>query len=202
MATPEPNTRVTDSDNMIMDAMQAMVSIHQKEIPIVHEDVFVKNILPLLECPWAPGALDEYRKYVHELSNPLRVASVNTKEAVVLFTVPALYPRPSVAISSGENVASISNVMDYYNKEHNRNPRGGFAKEAAQFLERCIYNEPLEKQLLQVLIQILAAYGRVLKNTDGTPLYELPNASSSKSGGVQVDTPENDECVYGDEYED
>lgn len=202
MASPEPNTKVTDSDNMIMDAMQAMVTIHQKEIPIVHEDVFINKILPLLECPWAPGALDEYRKYVHELSNPLRVASVNTKEAVVLFTVPALYPRPSVAISSGENVASISDVMVYYNKEHNRNPRAGYAKEAAQFLERCIYSEPLEKQLIQALIQILAAYGKVLKNTDGTPLYELPNTPSSKPGGVSTDTPESDECVYGDEYED
>ncbi|MFO5695613.1 hypothetical protein ACLBP9_31070, partial [Klebsiella pneumoniae] len=55
---------------------------------------------------------------------------------------------------------------------------------------------------IHMSVQILSAYDRVLKNSDGTSLYELPNASSSKSGGVQVDTPENDECVYGDEYED
>ena len=72
----------------IAEACDAIVENDIKYTPWVFEDVFESEVIPLLVRPWDVNNLNQYRSYVQELTNPLRVIS-RTRDPVVLFTVPA-----------------------------------------------------------------------------------------------------------------
>ncbi|BEG72700.1 hypothetical protein [Pseudomonas phage PA1C] len=183
----------------IDDCLNTIIANDEMQLPIILEDRFVKEVLPLLVRPWDTDNLTRYRKYVLELTNPLRVAS-NEAEPKILFTVPALYPRPATSWAADATTASISHVVDYIAIERERSLQD-LEPYITEFLSSVSITTTVDKSVLIPLANILAMYNRTFEDESGNPLYTLaggvPVKGSNGSVRQQADT-----SSFDDDYED
>lgn len=165
--------------------------LHNEELnkPYVFEDVFIRDVIPLLVRPWDPNNLTKYMKYVKELTNELRVITREV-EAKVIHVVPAMYPRP-VTTMPETNAATAGNLAQHLQLLRLRTP---IPQDhiMTDFLIAISSGDPVEDSVLKPLARILAHYGRALEDDDGTPLYRLEDESktvtSSKEHSVGIET--------------
>lgn len=183
----------------IAEACDAIVENDIKYTPWVFEDVFESEVIPLLVRPWDVNNLNQYRSYVQELTNPLRVIS-RTRDPVVLFTVPAMYPRPFTTTVGEPGVPSVANLSDHIAQQAIRSP---FPMDhlMTDFLNKISIHDTVEDSVLRPLALILAKYGRALEDDDHQPLYALDGAVKS-TVGTDNENLEDSEGSFSDEYED
>ncbi len=186
-----------DSDSL-GEICATIIKNDELSVPYVFEDVFKAYVLPLLVRPWDKNNLIKYREYVVELTNELRIIS-REKDAKVVGVVPALYPRPYTTVVGDANEASVSHLAEHIYKENTRSP---FPMDhlMTDFLNKISIRFDVEDVVLKPLALLLAKYGRVFEEDDGTPLYALDDRPVSSSGKVIEDSESQDS--FSDEYED
>lgn len=164
----------------IGSALSAITHAVEIRLPIVTEDKFIKDVLPILQHPWSEENLLRWLKIVKEPMNPLRVAGKGEgNETVVLFTVPALYPRPASTTSKPGEV-SPRQLIDYVKNENDRGNHE-YDHYVPEFLFSIAGHGDITEEVLKPLAHILARYDRTFTDIAGKPLYDLgPN----KVGGI------------------
>lgn len=160
----------------IDDCLSTILGNDERQKPIILESDFIKKVLPLLMHPFTENNLIEYKKYVVELTNPLRVAS-NEKESKILFEVPPMYLRPSTTITADSQTASIGNVLEHISIQRERTLED-FEPLILEYLTHVSLKTTPHKDILLPLANILARYGRTFVDDKGVPLYTLDNSDS------------------------
>lgn len=163
----------------IGSALSQITHAVEIRLPIVTEDKFIKDVLPILQHPWSEDNLLRWLKIVKEPMNPLRVAGKgNGNETVVLFTVPALYPRPASTTSRPGEV-SPRQLIDYVKNENDRGNHE-FDHYVPEFLFSIAGHGDITEEVLKPIALILARYDLTFTDIAGKPLYELgPNTGGS-----------------------
>lgn len=183
----------------ITEACETIIANDIKYTPWIFEDQFIDEVIPLLVRPWDVGNLTRYRDYVVELTNPLRVIS-RTREPVVLYTVPAMYPRPTTSSTGEPGDASVANLSDHIAQQSIRSP---FSMDhlMTDFLNKISITDSVENTVLKPLAIILAKHGRALEDDNHQPLYTL-DGSALPASNVQSTVTESETGSFSDEYED
>lgn len=195
------NNLAIDSDSIgeICDTLLAQEELNK---PYVFEDVFIRDIIPLLVRPWDPDNLVKYNHYVKELTNELRILSREEKPQL-LDTVPALYPRPTSTMPDSTTAATAGNLAQHLQQERLRSP---FPQDhiMTDFLLRISATTPVEESVLKPLARILAKYGRAFEDDDGVPLYSLTEDNLNPKAKVDSlqELVELEQSSYSDEYDD
>lgn len=157
------------------DIGSALASItHAVEIrmPIITEDKFIRDVLPILQHPWSQTNLERWIKIVKEPMNPLRVAGKGEgNETVVLFTVPALYPRPSSTIAQKGEVTP-QQLISYVKNENDRGNHE-YDHYVPEFLMSIAGHGEITEDVLRPIALILSRYDLTFVDVMGKPLYEL-----------------------------
>lgn len=188
-----------DSDS-IEEICDTLLTQEELNKPYVFEDVFIRDIIPLLVRPWDPDNLVKYNNYVKELTNELRILSREEKPQL-LDTVPALYPRPTSTMPDSPTAATAGNLAQHLQQERLRNP---FPQDhiMTDFLLRISATAPVEETVLKPLARILAKYGRAFEDDNGVPLYSLTTDNLSDKVNPTQELPELEQSSYSDEYDD
>lgn len=161
----------------IDDALAAIEANDTRQQPIVDENTFINQIIPLLVHPWKEENLVSYKRFVKELHQPLRVAGIVDGVSKVLFTVPPLYQKPTTSMSAAGDVG-VSHLLDYLARERERTPYQS-GEVLNEFLVR-ITGSPITDGTLRPMALILAQYGRAFEDSDGNPLYSVPGGTHAK----------------------
>lgn len=163
----------------IGSALSQITHAVEIRLPIVTEDKFIKDVLPILQHPWSEDNMLRWLKIVKEPMNPLRVAGKGEgNDTVVLFTVPALYPRPSSTTSRPGEV-SPRQLIDYVKNENDRGNHE-FDHYVPEFLFSIAGHGDITEEVLKPIALILARYDLTFTDIAGKPLYELgPNTGGS-----------------------
>lgn len=158
--------------NDIGSALHEIMHAVDIRMPIITEDRFIKEVLPLLQHPWSEDNLNLYRRHVKELTNPLRVAGRGeNNQTVVLFTVPALYPRPNSTIPKRGDFSAQQLIL-YVRNEHDRGNHE-YDHYVAEYLQAIAGHGDITDEVLKPLALILARYDKTFVDVMGKPLYEL-----------------------------
>lgn len=195
------NNLAIDSDS-IEEICNTLLAQEELNKPYVFEDVFIRDIIPLLVRPWDPDNLVKYNQYVKELTNELRILSREEKPQL-LDTVPALYPRPTSTMPDSPTAATAGNLAQHLQQERLRSP---FPQDhiMTDFLLRISATTPVEESVLKPLARILAKYGRAFEDDNGVPLYSLTEDNLNPKTNVDSlqDSVELEQSSYSDEYDD
>lgn len=190
-----------DSDS-IEEICDTLLTQEELNKPYVFEDVFIRDIIPLLVRPWDPDNLVKYNNYVKELTNELRIFSREEKPKL-LDTVPALYPRPTTTMPDSTTAATAGNLAQHLQQERLRSP---FPQDhiMTDFLLNISITAPVEETVLKPLARILAKYGRAFEDDSGVPLYSLTEENLNDKGKTITleDSVELEQSSYSDEYDD
>lgn len=161
-----------------------IIANDEHQTPIVGEDVFISQVLTLLQRPWDPRNQDIYRRYVKELTMPLRVAGVRDGETFVLFTVPPLHARVDTSMGGIHDItaAHFVNQADLIRTRGSSEPVDQYISEFLQMISMTV---PVEHSTLVPIAGILSLYERTFLDDEGNPLYSLDgsvpiNVSGSK----------------------
>lgn len=158
--------------NDIGSALHEITHAVEIRMPIITEERFIKEVLPLLQHPWSEDNLNLYRRHVKELTNPLRVAGRGeNNQTVVLFTVPALYPRPNSTIPKRGDFSAQQLIL-YVRNEHDRGNHE-YDHYVAEYLQAIAGHGDITDEVLKPLALILARYDKTFVDVMGKPLYEL-----------------------------
>lgn len=158
----------------------------ERQIPVVAEDVFERQIIPLLQRPWDERNLQLYKRYVVELTMPLRVAGVRNGETIILFTVPPLHARVDTSMSGIHDI-TVNHLIEHASLLRLRGTNEPVEEYVAEYLHQISQLVPIEEKLLIPLGAILALYGKTFVDDGGFPLYELdgqPKTATSSTGEV------------------
>ncbi len=195
------NNLAIDSDS-IGEICNTLLAQEELNKPYVFEDVFIRDIIPLLVRPWDSDNLVKYNHYVKELTNELRILSREEKPQL-LDTVPALYPRPTSTMPDSPTAATAGNLAQHLQQERLRSP---FPQDhiMTDFLLRISATTPVEESVLKPLARILAKYGRAFEDDNGVPLYSLTEDNLNPKTKVDSlqDSVELEQSSYSDEYDD
>lgn len=164
----------------ISSAADTIIANDEMHVPIILEDRFIKDVIPILVRPWDKKHLEAYKRFVVELTNPLRVAT-NEREPKVAFVVPALYPRPSTTWSANGQTASIAHVVDYIALERSRSIHN-LDPYITEYLSSVSIKSTVDQSVLLPLAHILAMYGRTFEDEQGQPLYSLGSNTAKPNG--------------------
>lgn len=166
-----PNSLVYQLDD-IGSALSEITHAVEIRLPIVTEDKFIREVLPLLQHPWSNNNLQRYLKYVKELTNPLRVAGRGeNNETIVKFTVPALYPRPN-STTAGSGAITVEQLILHVRNEHDRGLQR-FDHYVGEYLQSIAGHGDIGETVLKPIAFILAYYDKTFVDADGKPLYDL-----------------------------
>lgn len=185
--------------NDIGSALTAITEAVEIRMPIITEDRFVKEVLPILQHPWTEENLNRYRKYVKELTNPLRVAGRGEgNSTVVLFTVPALYPRPNSTIPKRGDFSAQQLIL-YVRNEHDRGNHE-YDHYVAEYLHAIAGHGDIATEVLKPLALILSRYDKTFVDFNGKPLYELaPGKEGATKAGY---APRSEDTFASDGFTD
>lgn len=173
-------------------AMDDILANDARQTPIVSEDVFISQIIPLLQRPWDEDNLRKYKRYVAELVQPLRVAGVRNGETVVLFTVPALHAAVDTTspITTG---ITVNQLVEHASIMRARHSSENVDIYVAEYLHQISNQLTPEQKLLIPLAAILGIYGKTFLDDMGNPLYSLDGDSVQT---VKSSSPSGDESGF------
>lgn len=156
-----------------------------RQTPIVAEDVFVNQIIPLLQRPWDERNLTLYKRYVVELTMPLRVAGVRNGETIVLFTVPPLHAQVDTSMSGIHDI-TVGHLVEHASLLRHRGTTEPIDKYVTEYLHKISQLVPIEDKLLVPLGGILALYGKTFVDDGGFPLYSLDGTAVPTKPGDPI----------------
>lgn len=168
-----------------------IIANDERQMPVVAEDEFVERIIPLLQRPWDPNNQAIYKRYVHELTMPLRVAGVRDNQTVVLYVVPPLMARVDTSMGSIHDitVGHFINQADLMRVRGTTEPVDQYVNE---FLQMVSFSVPIEKKTLVPIAAILSLYGKTFVDDGGFPLYSLDGTSTTNRNGEVIPTSGSD----------
>lgn len=169
--------RVTNQE--IDQICKGILGNDEHQTPIVGEDVFVTQIIPLLQRPWDLKNQDIYRRYVKELTMPLRVAGVRNGESIVLFTVPPLLARVDTSMGSIHDI-TVGHFINQADLIRTRGTNEPVDQYISEFLQMVSMSVPIENKTLVPIGAILALYDKTFVDDGGFPLYSLDGSTVSK----------------------
>lgn len=196
------NLPLTEDEDFLNEICDTIITETDKSVPYVFEHDFESKIIPLLQRPWDVNNLDSYRTYVHELFNELRVFSYEPKPKV-LFTVPALYPRPYTTVVDDPKAATVGNLVEHLRLSAGRTPFAG-DELLLDFMTKISIRESVEVSTLIPLAKILANYGKTFLDDNNEPLYELNVVTENKATVTEGSNVSENETgdSFTDEYDD
>jgi hypothetical protein len=168
--------RVTNQE--IDQICKGILGNDEHQTPIVGEDVFVTQIIPLLQRPWDLKNQDIYRRYVKELTMPLRVAGVRNGESIVLFTVPPLLARVDTSMGSIHDI-TVGHFINHADLIRTRGTNEPVDQYISEFLQMVSMSVPIEHKTLVPIGAILALYDKTFVDDGGFPLYSLDGSTVS-----------------------
>lgn len=174
------------SEMEVMRACADIMANDERQTPVVSEDVFEHQIVPLLQRPWDEKNLAIYKRYVVELTMPLRVAGVRDGQTVTLFTVPPLHARVDTSMSGIHDI-TVNHLIEHASMLRVRGTNEPVEKYVAEYLHQISQLVPIEEKLLVPLGAILALYGKTFLDDGHFPLYSLdgtPTTTTSSTGEV------------------
>lgn len=168
-------------------AMNDILANDAIQTPIVGEDVFISQVIPLLQRPWDEDNLRKYRRYVVELTQPLRVAGVRDGETIVLFTVPPMHAAVDTTspITTGITINQLVEYASIMRSRHTAENVDGYVTE---YLHNISNQLPPEQKLLVPLGAILGIYGKTFLDDMGHPMYSLDGVANPVTGKMPVST--------------
>lgn len=169
--------RVTNQE--IDQICKGILGNDEHQTPIVGEDVFVTQIIPLLQRPWDLKNQDIYRRYVKELTMPLRVAGVRNGESIVLFTVPPLLARVDTSMGSIHDI-TVGHFINQADLIRTRGTNEPVDQYISEFLQMVSMSVPIENKTLVPIGAILALYDKTFVDDGGFPLYSLDGSTVPK----------------------
>jgi hypothetical protein len=162
-----------------------ILSNDEYQTPVIGEDVFISQVIPLLQRPWDPRNQAVYKRYVKELTMPLRVAGVRDGETVILYTVPPLHARVDTSMGSIHDitVGHFVNQADLIRARGSCEPVDQYVSEFLQMISMTV---PVEQSTLVPIGGILSLYDKTFLDDGGFPLYSLDGSApiTNKAGEV------------------
>lgn len=162
-----------------------ILSNDEFQTPVIGEDVFISQVIPLLQRPWDPRNQAIYKRYVKELTMPLRVAGVRDGETVILYTVPPLHARVDTSMGSIHDitVGHFVNQADLIRARGSSEPVDQYVSEFLQMISMTV---PVEQSTLVPIGGILSLYDKTFLDDGGFPLYSLDGTTpiTNKPGEV------------------
>lgn len=191
----KPNylTGMMVGEQELQRAMADILANDERQTPIVGEDVFVNQIIPLLQRPWLESNLAKYKRFVAELTQPLRVAGVRDGQTVVLFTIPPLHAAVDTT-SPITNGITINQLVEHASIMRSRHFAENVDGYVTEYLHQISNLLPPEQKLLVPLGAILGVYGKTFLDDMGHPLYSLDGVANEVTGVVGKDT--SDEVTF------
>jgi hypothetical protein len=177
------------SEMEVMRACADILSNDERQTPVVAEDVFEHQIVPLLQRPWDENNLARYKRYVVELTMPLRVAGVRDGKTVTLFTVPPLHARVDTSMSSTNGGITVNHLIEHASMLRHRGTNEPVEQYITEYLHQISQIVPIEEKLLVPVGAILALYGKTFLDDEGNPLYSLdgsPITTTTSSTGEVI----------------
>lgn len=162
-----------------------ILSNDEHQMPIVGEDVFQDSVIPLLQRPWDPRNQDIYKRYVKELTMPLRVAGVRDGETRVLFIVPPLHARVDTSMGSIHDI-TVGHFVNQADLIRNRGSSEPVDQYVSEFLQMISMTVPIEKSTLVPIGAILSLYGKTFVDDGGFPLYSLDGTTTDNKGVITL----------------
>lgn len=185
----------------IGSALNEITHAVEIRMPIITEDRFIAEIIPILQHPWSENNLTKYTRYVKELTNPLRVAGRGEgNKTAILFTVPPLYPRPGSTIA-GAGAISVEQLLLYVRNEHDR----GLARYdhyVGEYLKSIAGHGDIGEIVLKPIALILARYGKTFVDLMGAPLYELEPGTGGGTATKQNYASQSEDSFSSDGFLD
>lgn len=166
-------------------AMADILANDARQMPIVEESVFISQIIPLLQRPWLESNLTKYKRYVVELTMPLRVAGVRNGETVILFTVPPMH-APVDTTSASIHGITVNHLIEHASIMRHRGTNEPVDRYVADYLHQISQQVPIEQKLLVPIGAILGLYGKTLLDDLGHPLYTLDGVANPVTGEAAV----------------
>lgn len=173
------------SEMEVMRACADIMANDERQTPVVSEDVFEHQIVPLLQRPWDEKNLAIYKRYVVELTMPLRVAGVRDGQTVTLFTVPPLHARVDTSMSGIHHI-TVNHLIEHASMLRVRGTNEPVEKYVAEYLHQISQLVPIEEKLLVPLGAILALYGKTFLDDGHFPLYSLDGTPTTTSSTGEV----------------
>lgn len=169
------------------NSIEVILSEQNNLIPVISEYQFKRDVLGILEDPFHKEALQQYIRYVGELTKPLNVVSDEDRD-VILFTVPALVqsPNPTVPVKNGLTAGQYQDATRRLRELANPNLS---EMEAAYY--RSITDVPdYVSVVVNPIRDILTRYGRAYRREVDAP--------AAQTAVAQTAPP----TSYSDEYVD
>ena len=178
------------SELLLGDSMDIILQATQEAIPVIAEDRFINEVLPLLETPFRLESMSRYVSYVGELTNPLRVQAADGE---ILFEVPAFIQTTGVTIPIKGAATTDHALKDIYGMAE----RGVDINPHITALMRSVTARPdMVERVLNPLDAILKRYGRTIQIDDEAVVAEGVAVEPTKPA-----PPENTGDSFTGEYE-
>jgi hypothetical protein len=162
-----------------------ILSNDELQTPIIGEDVFINQVIPLLQRPWDQRNQDLYKRYVKELTMPLRVAGVRDGKTVVLYTVPPLHARVDTSMGSIHDI-TVGHFINQAELIKSRGTTEPVDQYVSEFLQMISLTVPPEHSTLVPIGAILALYDKTFVDDGGFPLYSLDGSTKTNHSGEVI----------------
>lgn len=162
MNEAQPDDDLSYGDLILGSSMTAILEATDAATPVINESRFLAQVLPLLERPFYHQSMVAYTRFVHELTNALRVVSDSDPQKV-LFEVPPFIQTTGVTLPAKGAPTSDTTLGNIY-REGDRG--ADVNRMIANFMRSVTAKPDLQKTLLDPLKAILARYGRVMDMSD------------------------------------
>lgn len=189
MAKPNYLTGMLVGYQELDRAMNDILANDERQTPIVGEDVFINQIIPILQQPWKEENLRRYRRFVVEPTQSLRVAGVRDGQTVVLFTIPPLMGRVDTT-SPVVNGITVNQLVEYASIMRARHTGENVDGNVTEYLHQITNQIPPEQKVLVPIGAILGVYGKTFLDDMGHPLYPLDGVANPVTGEVPKDKAE------------
>lgn len=162
-------------------AMADILSNDERQTPIVTEDVFINQIIPILQRPCTEDSMRKWRRFVSEPMQALRVAGVRDGKTVVLFTIPPLFGRVDTT-SPHVNGITVNQLVEYASIMRSRHTGENVDGNVTEYLTEITNQVSPEQKVLVPIAAILGAYGKTFLDDMGHPLYSLDGVANQVTG--------------------
>lgn len=162
-------------------AMADILANDERQTPIVAEDVFINQIIPILQQIWKPENHKRYLRYVAEPMQSLRVAGVRDGKTVVLFKVPPLMGGVDTT-SPVVNGITINQLVEYASIMRSRHTGENVDQNVTEYLTQITSQVTPEQKVLVPIAAILGVYGKTFLDDMGHPLYSLDGVANQVTG--------------------
>lgn len=167
-------------------AMSDILANDERQTPIVTEDVFISQIIPILQRPCTEDNMRKWRRYVAEPMQPLRVAGIRDGKTVVLFTIPPLFGRVDTTSPHATGI-TVNQLVEYASIMRSRHTGENVDNYIPEYLTSITNLSTPEQKVLIPIAAILGAYGKTFLDDEGKPMYKLDGVEGSGGTAKPVD---------------